>query len=118
MRREKPTASAARIAASLCLILVSANAATGTRTVQGSLRRLSRSAIVLGADAATKAAQVRITEMQLGRGIGGKAFCTVTGPLGEVEAAVEAALGVVDAAVVHTTEIIPAPHIDLAAKLR
>ena len=52
------------------------------------------------------------------RGIGGKAFFTVTGPLGEVEAAVEAAVGVLDAALVHTTEIIPAPHADLVAKLR
>ena len=70
------------------------------------------------ADAAAKAARVRITEMQLGRGIGGKAFFTVTGLLGEVEAAVEAAIGVLDAALVHTTEIIPAPHADFVAKLR
>src|SRR5262249_43722915 len=42
---------------------------------------------IVAADAATKAAAVRITEMQLGRGIGGKAFFTVTGPLAEVEAA-------------------------------
>ena len=57
-------------------------------------------------------------EMQLARGIGGKAFFTVTGALGEVEAAVDAAIGVLDAALVHTTEIIPAPHADLVAKLR
>jgi microcompartment protein CcmL/EutN len=75
-------------------------------------------ATVRAADAAVKAARVRITEMQLGRGIGGKAFFTVTGPLAEVEAAVDAALGVLDAALVHTTEIIPAPHADLAGKLR
>jgi microcompartment protein CcmL/EutN len=73
---------------------------------------------VRAADAAVKAAKVRITEMQLGRGIGGKAFFTVTGPLAEVEAAVDAALGALDAALVHTTEIIPAPHADFAAKLR
>ena len=75
-------------------------------------------ATVAAADAAVKAARVRITEMQLGRGIGGKAFFTVTGPLAEVEAAVEAAVGVIDAERVNTTEIIPAPHADLAAKLR
>jgi microcompartment protein CcmL/EutN len=75
-------------------------------------------ATVRAADAAAKAARVRITEMQLGRGIGGKAFFTVTGPLAEVEAAVDAAIGVLDAARVHTTEIIPAPHTDLVAKLR
>jgi len=75
-------------------------------------------ATVRAADAAVKAARVRITEMQLGRGIGGKAFFTVTGPLAEVEAAVDAALGAIDAALVHTTEIIPAPHADFVAKLR
>jgi microcompartment protein CcmL/EutN len=75
-------------------------------------------ATIVAADAASKAAGVRITEMQLGRGIGGKAFFTVSGPLAEVEAAVDAAVGVLDAALVHTTEIIPAPHADLAAKLR
>ena len=75
-------------------------------------------ATVRAADAAAKAARVRITEMQLARGIGGKAFFTVTGPLAEVEAAVDAALGAIDAALVHTTEIIPAPHADFVAKLR
>ena len=75
-------------------------------------------ATLAAADAAVKAARVRITEMQLGRGIGGKAFFTVTGPLAEVEAAVEAAVGVIDAERVNTTEIIAAPHADLAAKLR
>jgi microcompartment protein CcmL/EutN len=75
-------------------------------------------ATVRAADAAAKAARVRITEMQLGRGIGGKAFFTVTGPLAEVEAAVDAAVGALDAALVHTTEIIAAPHADLVAKLR
>jgi microcompartment protein CcmL/EutN len=94
-----------------------ATAAAGVESL-GVVETTTVVATVLGADAAAKAAKVRITEMQLGRGIGGKAFFTVTGALGEVEAAVEAALGVVDAALVHTTEIIPAPHIDLAAKLR
>ena len=32
--------------------------------------------------------------------------------------AVEAAIGALDAARVHTTEIIPAPHADFVAKLR
>jgi microcompartment protein CcmL/EutN len=74
-------------------------------------------ATIVAADAAAKAAAVRIIEMQLGRGIGGKAFFTVTGPLAEVEAAVEAATGAIDGALVAGTEIIPAPHEDLVAKL-
>jgi microcompartment protein CcmL/EutN len=73
---------------------------------------------LLAADAAAKAAQVRLIELQLARGIGGKGFFTVTGPLGEVEAAVEAAVAILDAAVLAATEIIAAPHADLARKLR
>jgi len=93
------------------------NAADGVESL-GVVETTTVAATVRGADAAAKAARVRITEMQLARGIGGKAFFTVTGSLGEVEAAVDAALGVIDGALVHTTEIIPAPHADLVAKLR
>ncbi|HEY2731923.1 MAG TPA: BMC domain-containing protein [Polyangia bacterium] len=75
-------------------------------------------ATILAADAATKAALVRLIEMQLARGIGGKAYFIVTGALAEVEAAVEAAVGAVDAATVRATEIIAAPHEDLVARLR
>jgi len=75
-------------------------------------------ATIAGADAAAKAAAVRITEMQLARGIGGKAFFTITGPLAEVEAAVEAGVGAIEAAAVRGTEIIAAPHEDLVARLR
>ncbi len=74
-------------------------------------------AAVLAGDAALKAAAVRLIELQLGRGIGGKAFFTLTGALGEVEAAVEAALAILDASALVATEIIAAPHADLGAKL-
>jgi microcompartment protein CcmL/EutN len=94
-----------------------ANAAEGVESL-GVVETTTVAATVRAADAAVKAARVRVTEMQLGRGIGGKAFFTVTGSLAEVEAAVEAALGVLDATHVHTTEIIPAPHADFVAKLR
>jgi microcompartment protein CcmL/EutN len=77
----------------------------------------SVAATLLGADAAAKGARVRIIAMQLARGIGGKGFFSVTGPLDEVEAAVEAAVTVVAAGAVHTTEIIPAPHQDLITSL-
>ena len=93
-----------------------ANAGEGVESL-GVVETTTVAATVRAADAAVKAAKVRITEMQLGRGIGGKAFFTVTGPLAEVEAAVDAAIGVLDAALVHTTELIPAPHADLVTRL-
>jgi microcompartment protein CcmL/EutN len=75
-------------------------------------------ATIVAADAACKAAAVRIVEMQLARGIGGKAYFVVTGALGEVEAAVEAGVGVLEPAQLCATEIIAAPHGDLVGKLR
>jgi microcompartment protein CcmL/EutN len=73
---------------------------------------------VLAADAACKAAQVRITEMRLGSGIGGKGTFTLAGLLPEIEAAVEAVTAIVDSALLQATEIIPAPHEDLVDKLQ
>jgi microcompartment protein CcmL/EutN len=73
---------------------------------------------ILSADAAVKAARVRLVEMQLARGIGGKAYFVLTGALSEIEAAVEAAVGAVEAANVLATEIIAAPHEDFVEKLR
>ena len=84
----------------------------------GVVETATLAATIAGADAAAKAAKVRIVDMQLGRGLGGKAFFTVTGLLAEVEAAVDAALDRLDASVIVETQIIPAPHADLVGKLR
>jgi microcompartment protein CcmL/EutN len=73
---------------------------------------------ILAADAAAKAAVVRVIEMQLARGLGGKAYFIVTGALAEVEAAVEAGVGVIAAATLLATEIIAAPHADFVSRLR
>ncbi|HEX3698519.1 MAG TPA: BMC domain-containing protein [Polyangia bacterium] len=78
---------------------------------------LSVAAALLAADAAAKAAAVRLVEMQLGRGIGGKAFFALSGPLADIEAAVDAAISITDRALLLGTEIIPAPHEDFVAKL-
>jgi microcompartment protein CcmL/EutN len=93
-----------------------ASAAAGIESL-GIVETTTVAATLLGADAAAKAAAVRLIEMQLARGIGGKAFFTVTGSLADVEAAIEAAIAVVDAPLIHATEIIAAPHADLAGNL-
>ena len=69
------------------------------------------------ADAAAKAAAVTLRDMRLGTGIGGKAFFTMSGDLESVEAAVLAAQGVIDAALLVAAEIIAAPHEDLLQRL-
>ncbi|GMV43560.1 MAG: hypothetical protein AMXMBFR64_52760 [Myxococcales bacterium] len=69
---------------------------------------------VLGADAACKAALVHIVQMRLGQGLGGKAFFVLTGELYDVEAAAEAAEGVIGRMLL-AREIVPRPHPDFLA---
>jgi microcompartment protein CcmL/EutN len=46
--------------------------------------------LILGADAAAKAADVQLLEVRLAMAMGGKAFCTLTGDVAAVQAAVQA----------------------------
>lgn len=73
---------------------------------------------ILAADAAAKAAGVRLIELRLAKGLGGKAFFTMTGEVFEVEAAMDAALRVVRAGgnLVRSV-VIPRPHEDLTPKI-
>mgnify|MGYP001030102595 CR=1 FL=1 len=75
-------------------------------------------AAVRAADAALKAAAVRLLRLRLAQGIGGKGFLQLGGEVADVEAGVAAAR----AAVEHeeflvATEVIAAPHADLRAWL-
>jgi microcompartment protein CcmL/EutN len=79
----------------------------------GVVETASVASCILAADAACKAADVRLLLMRLAKGIGGKGYFTLTGALHMVEAAVAAAAGAVDATFLVGTEIIPAPHGDL-----
>ena len=75
-------------------------------------------ATILSADAAMKAAQVRLVRLHLARGIGGKGFYTVTGALDAVEAAVAAGAAVIAPELLVNTEVIASPHADLAGRVR
>lgn len=65
---------------------------------------------VLGLDAALKAAEVRPVDLRLAQDLGGKGFFVLTGELVDIEAAVDAAKGVIrgDALI----EIVARPHAD------
>lgn len=70
----------------------------------------SMSTTVGAADAAAKAAEVRIMEIRLGQGIGGKGFFTLTGSHADVQAAVSAAVEVAEREkTLLAVEIIPRP---------
>lgn len=70
-------------------------AITGTSDVEkiealGVIETFSVAGTIVAADAAGKAAQVKMIEIRLAKGLGGRAFVTFTGSLSEVQAAVEA----------------------------
>ena len=56
----------------------------------GVLEAFSVTAIVEGADAAVKAAEVKLFRIHVAMAIGGKGFLMLTGPIGDVQSAVEA----------------------------
>ncbi|MBN1503519.1 MAG: BMC domain-containing protein [Candidatus Eisenbacteria bacterium] len=70
-------------------------ALTGTSEVQrldslGVIETFSVASTIMSADLAGKAARVKIIEIRLAKGLGGKAFVTMTGAVSEVEASVSA----------------------------
>ena len=77
----------------------------------GIVETLTVASTIEGADAAAKAARVRLLEIAPARGIGGKAYFTMTGDVAAVEAAAQAARAVIDARGVHLrTEVLAGPH--------
>jgi microcompartment protein CcmL/EutN len=67
---------------------------------------------ILAADAACKRAEILLIELRLARGLGGKAFFTLTGEQADVEASVAAAEEILgrDSGLLTWTEVIPRPH--------
>jgi microcompartment protein CcmL/EutN len=84
----------------------------------GVIETASVAATVLAADAAAKAADVRLIEARLGQGIGGKGYFTLTGSVAAVEAAVEAGARAIDAGGQLVRRIvIPAPHDEMLGRI-
>ena len=61
----------------------------------GIIESFSVASLIEGADAAVKAANVRIIEIRLAMALGGKAFCTLTGEVAAVTSAVESGAKVI-----------------------
>lgn len=80
----------------------------------GIVESFSVASLIEGADAAAKAAEVKLIEVRLAMALGGKAFFTLTGPVGAVESAVGAAQDVISrAGMLVNTEVIPSPRQEL-----
>jgi microcompartment protein CcmL/EutN len=70
--------------------------------------------LILAADAAVKAASVKLLEVRLAMALGGKAFATLTGDVSSVQAAVAAARRVIaEAGVLVNAVVISRPHPDV-----
>lgn len=80
----------------------------------GIIESFSVASLVEGADAAAKAAEVKLIEIRLAMALGGKAFVTLTGEVGAVESAVAAGAEIVSkAGMLVNTVVIPSPRKEL-----
>jgi microcompartment protein CcmL/EutN len=80
----------------------------------GIIESFSVASLIEGADAAVKAAEVRLIEIRLAMALGGKAFVTLTGEVGAVRAAVAAGEEVIaKAGMLVNTVVIPSPREEL-----
>lgn len=74
-------------------------------------------ATLRSADVALKSANVRLTQFQIAKGIGGKGWFTLAGEQHDVEAALESAAASIAANLLVTTELISRPHADLHGRV-
>lgn len=80
----------------------------------GILESFNVATLIQAADAAVKAAVVQLLEIRLAMALGGKAFCTMTGDVASVQAAVDAGRKVIaEAGVLVNAVVISRPHPDV-----
>jgi microcompartment protein CcmL/EutN len=80
----------------------------------GITETFSVAATLLSADAACKSAEVKLLEVRLATGLGGKSYFIVTGELHDVEAAMEAGCHLLEPGQLQNREIIARPAPDFA----
>ena len=98
-------------------------AISGTNKVEalealGVLESFSVASLIEGADAAVKAADVKLIEIRLAMALGGKAFATMTGSVASVQSAVEAGARVIaDRGLLVNKVVIPRPRRELLSEM-
>ena len=84
----------------------------------GIIESFSVASLIEGADAAVKAASVKLIEVRLAMALGGKAFCTLTGEVAAVQAAVDAgAQSIADKGLLVNKVVIPQPRKELLSEM-
>ncbi len=93
---------------------------SGTEELEalGILESFSVASLIEGADAAVKAASVRLIEIRLAMALGGKAFCTLTGEVAAVTSAVESGASIIAAKGLLVNKVVIAkPRIELMSEM-
>ncbi len=91
--------------------------ASGEAQALGVVETFSGTAIVAAADAAAKAAKVRLFRIHVAMALGGKGFCLMTGDVADVRAGVQAAAQVArDRGLLVSEVVIPRPSPELFAE--
>jgi microcompartment protein CcmL/EutN len=84
----------------------------------GILEAFSVASLIEGADAAAKAANVRLIELRLAMALGGKAFVTLTGSVAAVRSAIEAgARAIAQKGLLVNKVVIPNPRPELLGEM-
>ncbi|MDZ7763522.1 MAG: BMC domain-containing protein [Melioribacteraceae bacterium] len=84
----------------------------------GIIESFSVASLIEGADAAVKAASVRLIEIRLAMALGGKAFCTITGEVAAVRSAVDSGAQVIaDKGLLVNKVVIPQPRKELMSEM-
>ncbi len=84
----------------------------------GIIEAFSVASLIEGADAAAKAANVKIIEIRLAMALGGKAFCTLTGEVAAVTSAVESGAKVIgDKGLLVNKVVIAQPRPELMSEM-
>jgi microcompartment protein CcmL/EutN len=84
----------------------------------GIIESFSVASLIEGADAAVKAANVRIIEIRLAMALGGKAFCTITGEVAAVQSAVDSGAKLIaDKGLLVNKIVIPQPRPELLSEM-
>ena len=93
---------------------------SGVKTLEalGIIESFSVASLIEGADAAVKAASVKIIEIRLAMALGGKAFCTITGEVAAVTSAVDSGAKVIsDRGLLVNKVVIPQPRPELLSEM-
>ncbi len=97
---------------------ISQSAEVGAVAALGILEAFNVAALIEGADAAVKAAEVKLVEIRLAMALGGKAFCVLTGDVAAVRAALETGKLVIgEKGLLVNWALIPSPNAALVKEL-